>query len=70
MDNGFEAGFAFGFLGGLAACVIGFLCWTFDATHDVSASMNQRVCMEIDDVGSKRCVTDKQLLAWLRERQK
>ena len=52
-----------------AACVIfvcGFFIWTIDATHDVSTGLNQRVCMHVDDIGSKQCATGKELLEWLR----
>lgn len=64
-----DIGFALGFVFGLAVCLICFAIWCFDATHDVSASMNQTVCMEVDEIGSRKCATDKELLEWLRNKK-
>lgn len=64
-DNGFMTGFF------VAAVLfwLWYMFWVLDATHDVAMNLNQKVCMQVDDIGSKRCATDKEVLEWLRSKR-
>jgi hypothetical protein len=64
-----DAGFLLGAFLASVFFVVWFMVWTFDATHDVSTSLNQKVCMRVDDIGSQKCITAKDLLQILRDRK-